>query len=318
MYYPLKNTYYLEGHTLDQFAAQHISLSPLTHGSNRIGLLLDAAIPPDLTQRHIQAAEAARATLGLRMGPYAVTSRPVGVELAVSAGASWGGVRDAGTLLEAGKRLVDAGCDAIAVVTAFPEEDDTALSEYRTNGGVDVIAGAEAVISHLLTRELCIPVAHAPALEPIPVEAGVNPKAAAEELGYTFLSCVLVGLSRAPKIVSPGQGVCGRDVDVVIVPEGACGGAAVMSFAAHGALIVVVSENGCVLKIGPEDVGIPEQQVVRVRNYAEAAGVVAAHRAGIELCALSAHVPHLQSVPSRTFAVPAHSKVRQNGSLASV
>jgi Protein of unknown function (DUF3326) len=50
-------------------------------------------------------------------------------------------------------------------------------------------------------QELGIPCAHAPGLEPLAVDERVSPKACAEELGYTFLPCVLANLHRAPTLV---------------------------------------------------------------------------------------------------------------------
>jgi hypothetical protein len=75
------------------------------------------------------------------------------------------------------------------------------LQAYRHGQGVDPLAGAEAVISHLVVRTFQVPCAHAPALMPLPLDPDLSPRSAAEELGYTFLPCVLVGLSRAPQFV---------------------------------------------------------------------------------------------------------------------
>ena len=79
----------------------------------------------------------------------------------------------------------------------------------------------------------------------------VSPKAAAEELGYTFLPCVLAYLHKAPSLVPIGPGlasglapelasgpglgldkselVMSDDVDAVVVPFSAMGGPAVLS-----------------------------------------------------------------------------------------
>jgi hypothetical protein len=51
----------------------------------------------------------------------------------------------------------------------------------------------------------------------------------AEQIGYTFLPCVLAGLSRAPQLVrKSNRGGAGTlwadDVDCVVVPSDACGG----------------------------------------------------------------------------------------------
>lgn len=50
-----------------------------------------------------------------------------------------------------------------------------------------------------------------------------------KQIGYTFLPCVLAGLSKAPQFVKRGnRGSSGTlwadDVDCVVVPANACGG----------------------------------------------------------------------------------------------
>lgn len=47
--------------------------------------------------------------------------------------------------------------------------------------GVDVLSGVEAVISHMVVRQFEIPCAHAPALAPLPLDASISPRSAAEE-----------------------------------------------------------------------------------------------------------------------------------------
>ncbi|MGV2828148.1 DUF3326 domain-containing protein [Myxosarcina sp. GI1(2024)] len=203
LYYPLDNTFYVEGYGLDRFAAGEWGLNPVRQ--NQVGLLLDYSIEPELRLRHLQAADAARATLGLSLTDYVITDAPLNVEIrAARSGASWGTIGNPGSLLRAAEKLItQAGAEAIAVVARFPDDEDSSdLQNYRQGQGVDYLAGAEAVISHLIVREFQIPAAHAPALMPLPVDERVSPRAAAEELGYTFLPCVLVGLSRAPQFTS--------------------------------------------------------------------------------------------------------------------
>ena len=55
-----------------------------------------------------------------------------------------------------------------------------------------------------LTRELGLPCAHAPALPALDLEPELAPRACAEELGHTFLPCILVNLARAPSLLAPG------------------------------------------------------------------------------------------------------------------
>jgi hypothetical protein len=63
LYWPIPNALYTEGYALDMFAEGKWGLLPLHNGGHRIGLLLDKGMSQDLITRHIQAADAARATL---------------------------------------------------------------------------------------------------------------------------------------------------------------------------------------------------------------------------------------------------------------
>jgi len=291
--WPLPNVLYVEGFGLDRFAAGTWALRPTL--GNRIGLLLDCALTDELRLRHLQAADATRATLGLALTDYVCTDAPLDVELrAAPSGASWGTIGNPGSLLRAAERLVRAGAEAIAVVARFPDEDpdSPALQNYRHGTGVDAIAGAEAVISHLVVREFGLPCAHAPALLPLPADPEVSPRAAAEELGYTFLPCVLAGLSRAPRFVTGSarpRDLQPADVDAVVTPASACGGSALLHLS-QTATVLAIADNATALDVPPEPLGI---KAVRLDSYVEAAGWLAARRAGIDPAALR---PHLSSL----------------------
>jgi hypothetical protein len=303
LYWNLPNALYVEGYGLDQFAAGRWGLSPIHQ--NRVGLLLDQGIEEELRIRHLQVADAARATLGLDLTDYVVTDAPLGVELKTAAsGATWGTIQNPGSLLRAAEKLLtQAGATAIAVVARFPDDSGSqALQNYRYGDGVDPLAGAEAVISHLVVRTFRVPCAHAPALTPLPIDPHISPRSAAEELGYTFLPCVLVGLSRAPQFVlHPSDRDTHRvssiypevptvrstmwadAVDAVIIPATAAGGSAVLSFSRSSAIIIAVEENQSKMQVSPEQLKIP---VIRVTSYLEAVGTLVAHHAGISPTAL--------------------------------
>ncbi len=307
LYWNLPNTWYVEGYGLDQFAAGRWHLRPVHQ--NRVGLILDQAIEPELRLRHLQAADATRATLGLSLTDYVVTDRPLQVQLQTApSGATWGTIAHPDSLLRAADHLIrHAGAEAIAVVARFPDDvGSEALQQYRQGQGVDPLAGAEAVISHLVVREFRIPCAHAPALSPLPLDASVSPRSAAEELGYTFLPCVLVGLSRAPQFgvgaKTTGEGAIAADaVDAVILPATAFGGSAVMSWGGRSRhpgssmpLIIAVQDNQTRMHVPPEALHIP---AIAVASYLEAVGVLVAHRAGIAPQALQPAIAPLQPHP---------------------
>jgi hypothetical protein len=288
LYWNLANTFYVEGYGLDQFARSAWGLQPVRQ--NRVGLVLDKGIEPELRLRHLQAADATRATLGLDLTDFVVTDAPLQVELHTApSGASWGTIANPGSLLRAAeKSIYQARATAIAVVVRFPDDlDSLALKNYRQGSGVDPLAGAEAVISHLIVRTFQIPAAHAPALMPLPLNPHLSPRAAAEELGYTFLPCILVGLSRAPQFISKatntlltGETIWAEQVDAVIVPATACGGSAILSLSHLNAQIIAVEENRTQMQVPPEILGI---EAIRVNSYLEALGILVAHRAGIAI-----------------------------------
>ena len=295
LYWSLNNTYYVEGYGLDKFAAGQWGLQPVRQ--NKVGLLLDAAIEPELRLRHLQAADAVRATLGLELTDYVITDAPLDIELRTAeSGASWGTIGNSGSLLRAAEKLItQAGANAIAVVARFPDDiNEVQLDNYRQGTGVDPLAGAEAVISHLIVRQFQIPAAHAPALSPIPVDPNVSPRAAAEELGYTFLPCVLVGLSRAPQFVTNRNNnsdlIWADQIDAVVIPATACGGSAVMSLSNSSTTIITVAENSTKIEVPPEPLGM---KTIGVHSYLEALGLLAACRAGISMNALR---PNIQSL----------------------
>lgn len=299
LYWPLPNALYVEGYGLDQFAAGHWGLKPVHQ--NRVGLVLDQAIEPELRSRHLQAADATRATLGLQLTDYVVTDAPLEVELRTAdSGATWGTIGNPGSLLRAVEGLIrQAKAEAIAVVARFPDDTGSeALQQYRHGQGVDPLAGAEAVISHLVVRTFQIPCAHAPALTPLPLDPDISPRSAAEEIGYTFLPCVLVGLSRAPQFVTNSDvrqiapSILWRDrVDAVVLPDSACGGSATLSLSSTQTQMITVADNTTKMRVSPPTLGI---KALRVNSYLEALGALIAHKAGISPQALTAQMASLR------------------------
>ncbi len=289
---------YVEGYALDRFAAGEIALRPVRQ--QKIGVLFDAAIEPDLLYRNLQLVDGCRATLGLNVGPIVTTDVPLEVRLdRGSSGSSWGVLGRPEALIRGGELLKEQGATAIAVVTRFP--DDLAsdkVAAYRQGNGVDILAGAEAVISHLLVQHLFLPCAHAPALPCLPLDPNLDPRAAGEEVGHTFLACVLVGLSKAPDLIPTSinyelaqmslAGLMHIDqIGALVAVEGALGGEVVLSCLERGLPIISVVNQG-VLDVTAQKLGLKyrcdskdESNVFLARNYLEAAGILTLLREGI-------------------------------------
>ncbi|XAR72265.1 hypothetical protein NMG60_11018846 [Bertholletia excelsa] len=202
LYWPMPNVLYVEGHALDRFAEGLWALKPVHQ--NKVGLVLDAGIEEELRIRHLQVVDATRASLGLPVIDYIVTDTSLQVEkwVDLKTGQSTGRIKHPDSLLRAVQTLINSSMvNAIAVVARFPDDDVDDVDDYRLGKGIDVLAGVEAVISHSIVKEFQVPCAHAPAMSLLPLSMSLCPKSAAEEMnlnlaqqiGYTFLPCVLAG-----------------------------------------------------------------------------------------------------------------------------
>ena len=279
------NIFYVEGYSLDRFARGEIGLKSVKE--QKIGIIFDSAIEHEMLLRHLQVADACVATLGIKVESYILTKKPLGIAFdSKSSRISGGVIENPDTLIQAGKCLIENGMTAIAIVAKFPENlDSQETNTYREGKGVDPISGVEAVISHLISKFLKVPCAHAPALKPIELNKKLDPRAAAEEIGYTFLPSVLIGLSNAPDlVVLPNKNkqitLHPDQLESIVVPSGALGGEAVLACAERGLNIISV-KNQNTLKVTNQFLNYPN--LIEVNNYAEAAGIILSIKKGINL-----------------------------------
>jgi hypothetical protein len=314
LYWPDACIQYVEGYSLNLFASGELFLKPVRQ--QKVGLLLDAGLDADLKKRHLQVADGCVASLGLDIGPVITTERAIGINLKKGlSGSSWGNIEEPDVLLRAAEKLKEAGATAIAVVTRFPDEsDEVGTKLYRHGKGVDIIAGVEAVISHFLVKHLLIPCAHAPGLAPLPIDYDLDPRASGEEIGYTFLQSVLVGLSRAPDLICKSAMktkenaflqvkaiLSNRDLGAVVVPQGALGGEAVLSCIERFIPLIIVSNQG-VLNVSSTKMrldflsGNKGKKILYADNYLEAAGLITALRHGINIKSLQRPIDCLKEV----------------------
>jgi len=280
--------FYVEGYSLDKFARGEIGLKKVNQ--QRIGIIFDSGISNEMFHRHLQVADACTATLGINLETYVRTDKPLGVVFEDQAsGASGGYIENPDTLIEAGQKLLNQGITAIAIVSDFPDElENKDITLYREGKSVDKISGVEAVISHLISKFLKVPCAHAPALSPLNVKEDLDPRAAAEEIGFTFLPSVLMGLNKAPNLVDlPSSDreitLLPNEVRSIVVPSGALGGEAVLACIERGIPVIAV-KNKSILKVDSGKINY--SNIIDVNNYFEAAGVLLSLREGIALKSL--------------------------------
>lgn len=257
---------YVEGYSLDEFVKGNINLLPSEN--NKIGIIYDKAIGQDVLNVHINTANAVKTVYGVDVAEYTITGRPVGITFAMDEnGISNGGVEYPEELLKSAQALIDKGCEAIAIVCLFENPDDM-NDDYANGEGTDPVGGVEAIISHYISQKLQIPCAHSPAFTDYQIDSDVvNPKAAAEYITPTFLPCILLGLSQAPKLVKEDD-ISVRNLDYVVVPYDSMGSPAVFAAIENKVPVYAVRENVTALDITPDKLGISEQVIV-VDTYEE-------------------------------------------------
>jgi hypothetical protein len=150
--------------------------------------------------------------------------------------------------------------------------------------------GVEALLTHTASGAFNIPTAHAPMLESDDVAAVdpgvVDPRMASEIISMTFLQCVLKGMQRAPGLVlgpdamaSAGV-ITAADLSCLVIPDG-CVGLPTLAALDQGIPVIAVRENRNLMRNDLTALPWDEGQLIVVDNYWEAAGVLAAMRAGI-------------------------------------
>ena len=161
---------------------------------------------------------------------------------------------------------------------------------------------------------MLIPCAHAPGLAPLPIDYDLDPRTLGEEIGYTFLQSVLVGLSRAPDLICKSAWktnensflqvktlLTNRDLGAVVVPQGALGGEAVLSCIERFVPLIIVSNKG-VLNVSSTKMrldclgGEKNNNIFHAETYVEAAGLITALRHGINIKSLQRPIDCLKEL----------------------
>ncbi len=260
------NMLYVEGWSLTQFFKGNINLLPSE--KNKIGIIFDKGISQGVLNVHINTINAVKTVYGVNITGYEITDEPCCVEFFnTSSGISSGSVINHKTLVEAGRKLLAQGAQVLAVVCKFDEPPE---DNYKEGEGVDIVGGVEAVISHYLTRELKVPVVHAPAFEDITIKTDItDARAAAEYITPTFLPCLLVALDKAPLIFSEKveHNICINDLQALIMPYNSLGSSIVLDAISKGIKVFAVKENKSVLNI-TKDV-IRKNAIIEVDTYEE-------------------------------------------------
>lgn len=255
-----ENMLYTEGFTLDEFFKGNLRLLPSIN--NRIGVVFDISIPTNVLNVHINTINAVKTVYDIYVVDYEITDESVGVEFFIdNSGCSMGNVSNLTTLKKATQKLVNKGCNAIAIVCHFPEDQGT---DYANGKGVDPVGGVEAIISHYISKEFKLPCAHAPAFSDISISTDiVDKRCSAEYITPTFLPCILIGLHQAPQI-SEKEGYSIDDLDFLVYPANSLGGIPVLEMLKRNKKVYAIKENSTVLDVTKQNFA---SNVILIETY---------------------------------------------------
>jgi hypothetical protein len=283
------NALYVEGSVVTRLLMGTVGLSPVR--SNRVLVVIDAHRDKLFVNAAVNAVSGARASYGLSCPDVVCLDPPVRLLARYSAsGRSAGRIEEAeglyGLLKE---RSGEYDAVALSSVIDVPSEFH---QDYFDSGGdmVNPWGGVEAMLTHGLSTLLNVPTAHSPMFESRQIanmDPGiVEPRMAAEAVSLTFLQCTLKGLQRSPRIITDPDGLhepgvlTASNVSCLVIPA-ACLGLPTLAALEQGIPVIAVEDRN-VMRNDLSSLPWSEGQFHCAANYYEAAGILAALRAGID------------------------------------
>ncbi len=284
------NALYVEGSVISRLLMGTVGLQRVR--GNRLLVLIGAHEDEIFFNAAVNAVSAARVSYGLR------GAEVVEVDAAMTMKSHFAlSGRAAGRVegLERVWEILDAregSYDAVAV-TSIIDVPISYHKEYFELAGnmINPWGGVEAMLTHALSATYDVPSAHSPMMETQEIanmDPGiVDPRMAAEAVSMTFFQCILKGLQKSPRIIAdPGSTelhdlVTARDIACLVIPDG-CIGLPTLAAMEQGIPVIAVRENKNLMENDLTSLPWSQDQLYIVNNYWEAAGIMAALKAGID------------------------------------
>ena len=283
------NALYVEGSVVCRLLMGTAGLQPVR--ANRVLAVVDSHPNPLFTELAVNAVNAAYASYGL-LCPGVVALEP---PLVMRSGYT-GSARAAGRVEDIGRlfAVLDARrgeFDAVALSSVISVPFQYHADYFGSDGSmVNPWGGVEAMLTHAISSRYDVPSAHSPMLESqevLDLDVGVvDPRMAAEAVSMTFFQSVLKGLQRSPRIITGREAMrelhvlTARDVSCLVLPQG-CLGLPTLAALEQGIPVIEVAENANLMRNDLSALPWRQGQFHRVANYWEAAGVMAALKAGV-------------------------------------
>ena len=281
------NALYVEGSVVAQLMMGTVGLRRVRN--NRLLVLIQSRADELFANAAINSVNAARASYGLNASIAMLDPRFRMVSEYAPSGVSGGRIEG----IEYVYDLLDnkAGeYDAVAITSVIDLPRDLHENYYRL--GDEVVnpwGGIEAMLTHAVSLRYRIPAAHAPMLESRDISETdfgvVDPRMAAEVISLAFFQCVLRGLQQSPAVTSGSQPTSDNEirstnVSCLVIPDG-CVGLPTLAALFNGIPVIAVRGNTNLMRNDLDSLPWRPSQLLRVENYLEAAGAVAALRAGV-------------------------------------
>lgn len=302
-----KNGLYVEGSVISRLLMGTIGLQEVR--SNRVLLIIDEHEDKQVAELAINAASAARSTLGLDCPGVVKINPPVYLRADYSSsGCAVGRVEGLERLLDVIYRR-RSEFDAVALASKV-DISEGLYAEYFRSGGeiINPWGGVEAMLTHSVSLLFNIPSAHAPMAENMD-EANalfgiVDPRMSPEAVSSCFLHCVLKGLHRSPRIITDRKLfthpniLTAADISCLVIPDG-CVGLPTLAALEQGIPVIAVRENRNRMKNDLKELPFEHGKLFIVDNYLEAVGVMTALKEGISVSAVRRPLAETQVTSER-------------------
>ena len=284
-----KNGLYVEGSAITRLMMGTVGFQEVR--SNRIMLVLDKRFDRKIPELSINTVSAARSAIGINCPVVVELDEPFTIVSEYSSSGSAAGRIESLEKLCGILHKYDGEYDAIALHTGVDVPEEFHLKYLKSHGEMlNPWGGVEAMLTHSLTMMFGVPTAHAPMvpnMEIANLHAGiVDPRIAPEAISSTFLLSVLKGLHRSPRLVTDPDAMrhhsilTAADVSCLVIPDGVLG-LPTLAALEQGIPVIAVRENRNIMKNDLTALPWAPGQLHIVENYWEAAGVLAAMKAGI-------------------------------------
>jgi hypothetical protein len=286
-----ENGLYVEGSVIAQLLMGTVGLGKVR--ANRVMLVIDKHPESRISDFAINAASAARATLGLDCPQVIEMDQPIQMRAEYStSGRAVGRIEYFERLCEV-LHQHKSKYDAVALATMVDVPKELQIEYFQSHGEmINPWGGVEAMLTHAITMLFGVPAAHSPMLESMEMlnlrMGVVDPRMAAEAVSASFLHCVLKGLHRSPRIITdkmvfthPGV-LTAADVSCLVIPDG-CVGLPTLAALEQGIPVIAVRENRNRMRNELGKLPFGPGKLFFAENYPEAVGIMTALKAGVAL-----------------------------------